>query len=915
MTPPRRSSSSSASATAASSTEKFNVFEFNEEDARVEMASERFLGKFVNPKKNRGSPLTKYTFLQVFAQGPKSLHKNIGSDPIDVDAEAHEITQELNSSLEDTRRKPSEAGNCGMDHKKGLANPCSVDVSLQDNTAKEMSSFDGFQKSNFEFGNESHDLVCNDDISSQTSASSTSTSTSTSMAPSEDIEVSFGDKLMDQSSAAFEINGKKKVVDVFPDFILYGDIYSTSSRLTFSCSFVKLEGSTVNGSGGTFKFEWSIDNVIKIESCWCEQVETAMINLFLASEDSREAGNTNHNQGFKELRLAVYDPYWSKAEEAVKLLDVRYTALWTDIFDFGADNGKKFQFGQNSHVSQMPHFPIFDETFHEIIYPKGDPDAVSISKRDVELLQPETFINDNIIDFYIKYLKNKIPPNEQSRFHFFNCFFFRKLADLDKDPSNACDAKAAFQRVRKWTRKVNLFEKDYIFVPINYSLHWSLIVICHPGEVACFEDEEIKESSKVPCILHMDSLRGSHKGLKNVIQSYLCEEWKERHRDVVDDVSSKFLHLRFVSLDLPQQENLYDCGLFLLHYMERFLNEAPINFNPFNITKFSDLSKWFPPVEASLKRSQIQKLIYDIFQDNSPKVLPTDCVGKSSHSEDKMEADNFGGSCHSAAWEGNYFCSAKQEINVQFPVASPTRVVSSCRETGIVFKDLRGTVGGSSSANCQQVLACHKRGFMSPIEEIEEADEETTVSPLSMEDSQVAGLASDFPSTSYCRSSEAPLQGFSMNLKNATEGHSYSRISAGASWNTFETETQENCPQEKIEGSKLSDESNMLGHCSSISSEELAHCVVQDSQEANHMDDDIVASVKPPSLEGNGNPVTKKFDWYETINLEDDDSVCKKEPPASESDERDAKRRRLVDTEGEKRITRSLLEESCLMSL
>jgi sentrin-specific protease 7 len=41
------------------------------------------------------------------------------------------------------------------------------------------------------------------------------------------------------------------------------------------------------------------------------------------------------------------------------------------------------------------------ETFEEVIYPKGDPDAVSISKRDVELLRPETFINDTIIDFYI----------------------------------------------------------------------------------------------------------------------------------------------------------------------------------------------------------------------------------------------------------------------------------------------------------------------------------------------------------------------------------------------------------------------------------------------------------------------------------------------------------------------------------
>lgn len=44
----------------------------------------------------------------------------------------------------------------------------------------------------------------------------------------------------------------------------------------------------------------------------------------------------------------------------------------------------------------------FDEPFEDLIYPKGDSDAVSISKRDVDLLQPETFINDTIIDFYIK---------------------------------------------------------------------------------------------------------------------------------------------------------------------------------------------------------------------------------------------------------------------------------------------------------------------------------------------------------------------------------------------------------------------------------------------------------------------------------------------------------------------------------
>jgi sentrin-specific protease 7 len=51
---------------------------------------------------------------------------------------------------------------------------------------------------------------------------------------------------------------------------------------------------------------------------------------------------------------------------------------------------------------QKRYFPSFDEPFEDVVYPKGDPDAVSICKRDVELLQPETFVNDTIIDFYIK---------------------------------------------------------------------------------------------------------------------------------------------------------------------------------------------------------------------------------------------------------------------------------------------------------------------------------------------------------------------------------------------------------------------------------------------------------------------------------------------------------------------------------
>jgi sentrin-specific protease 7 len=37
-----------------------------------------------------------------------------------------------------------------------------------------------------------------------------------------------------------------------------------------------------------------------------------------------------------------------------------------------------------------------------LTFPRGEPDAVTITDRDIESLQPKKFLRDNIIDFYIK---------------------------------------------------------------------------------------------------------------------------------------------------------------------------------------------------------------------------------------------------------------------------------------------------------------------------------------------------------------------------------------------------------------------------------------------------------------------------------------------------------------------------------
>lgn len=36
-------------------------------------------------------------------------------------------------------------------------------------------------------------------------------------------------------------------------------------------------------------------------------------------------------------------------------------------------------------------------------------------------------------------------------------------------------------RVKSWTKKVNIFEKDYLVIPINERSHWFLAIVCFPG--------------------------------------------------------------------------------------------------------------------------------------------------------------------------------------------------------------------------------------------------------------------------------------------------------------------------------------------------------------------------------------------------------------------------------------------------
>ena len=54
-----------------------------------------------------------------------------------------------------------------------------------------------------------------------------------------------------------------------------------------------------------------------------------------------------------------------------------------------------------------------------------------------------------------------------------------------------------YERVKRWTKKVNIFEKDFIVVPINDHQHWFVAVICFPGLEGCVRVDN-NEKTEVP---------------------------------------------------------------------------------------------------------------------------------------------------------------------------------------------------------------------------------------------------------------------------------------------------------------------------------------------------------------------------------------------------------------------------------
>ncbi|KAL4385980.1 hypothetical protein GQ457_09G023750 [Hibiscus cannabinus] len=172
--------------------------------------------------------------------------------------------------------------------------------------------------------------------------------------------------------------------------------------------------------------------------------------------------------------------------------------------------------------------------------------SIDIRGEVLQCLKPGAWLNDEVINLYLELLKEREnrEPKKFLKCHFFNTFFYKKLVN----PESGYNYKA----VKRWTSQKKLgyclLDCDKIFVPIHKEIHWCLAVI----------------NKKDQKFQYLDSLKGKDPNVLRALAKYFVEEVKDKSGKNIDISSWEQEYVE----DLPAQENGFDCGMFMLKYID-----------------------------------------------------------------------------------------------------------------------------------------------------------------------------------------------------------------------------------------------------------------------------------------------------------------------------------------------------------
>ena len=208
------------------------------------------------------------------------------------------------------------------------------------------------------------------------------------------------------------------------------------------------------------------------------------------------------------------------------------------------------------------------------------------------------FINGTIILQYLYYLyQNKLNPVKQNNIFIMNDQFYTILSVSIKNNK--------YQNIKehllRYIKRINVFQLNMLLIPICYANHWSLMTLV--------------KINNIYQLFYYDSLWNdiNIKHICQYIKLYLHDVKKIKYNNLDVNISK----LNVIKVDVPQQTNNYDCGIYLLMFAEILLNNC--NQNNFNWCQDKLIFNQIKPININTKRQEINYLLQNsllTFNDN-----------------------------------------------------------------------------------------------------------------------------------------------------------------------------------------------------------------------------------------------------------------------------------------------------------
>ncbi|KAL7540582.1 hypothetical protein ACHAXR_010223, partial [Thalassiosira sp. AJA248-18] len=125
---------------------------------------------------------------------------------------------------------------------------------------------------------------------------------------------------------------------------------------------------------------------------------------------------------------------------------------------------------------------------------------VPLNGHDLLRLRPMTYLNDSILNFYLKYLKTQFEQSSTGKpitktrgwddldgagIHIFPSFCYTRIKNILGPASRNSKMLRTkiWNDLASWTKKVDIFKKQLLCFPINEHLHWTIVFVFHPGRL------------------------------------------------------------------------------------------------------------------------------------------------------------------------------------------------------------------------------------------------------------------------------------------------------------------------------------------------------------------------------------------------------------------------------------------------